>query len=198
MKKILTAVIVLAFAEMLQAQEQMAPYQVQNLTSAAATGDLTQVQTLLQAGSNIDEREQPSRIYAQVSKDGRSIVAYFPDGKPITIKSQIGEIVISPPTDARLIPIGNRTALMLAASGGHLEVVKALVAAGATIDAKDAFDQTALMHAAKSGQNKVVAFLLKSGANATAQSLFGKTAGDLATEAGKADTAALLSATPPK
>ncbi|MOA51189.1 Ankyrin repeats (3 copies) [compost metagenome] len=57
-----------------------------------------------------------------------------------------------------------RTALMLAAHGGHTAVVHALSAAGADIDVRDARNWSALMIAAQAGQVPVVQALAHAGA----------------------------------
>ena len=52
-----------------------------------------------------------------------------------------------------------RTALMLAALGGHLETVKSLLDAGANADAKDHDGETAHNLASEQGQNEIVQLL---------------------------------------
>lgn len=57
------------------------------------------------------------------------------------------------------------TGLHLAATKGHLDVVKALVNAGARVDAEDFVEQTPLMNAAMFCHAPVVEYLLQQGAN---------------------------------
>ena len=55
--------------------------------------------------------------------------------------------------------------LLAAAENGHLEVVTALIAAGATVDLADEDGRTPMLVAAASGHHEVVAALLAAGAN---------------------------------
>jgi len=71
----------------------------------------------------------------------------------------------------------NRTPLIYAAKGGHLDIVKLLLAAGADHKAKDRFvmpseegGETALHHAINGHHHEVVAALLAAGANVNAKS----------------------------
>ena len=58
-----------------------------------------------------------------------------------------------------------RTALILAAAGGHLRIVNSLIASGAKIDEKDRTGHTALNWAAMRSRTEVASLLLKSGAD---------------------------------
>jgi hypothetical protein len=55
--------------------------------------------------------------------------------------------------------VNRSTPLMLAARGGHMEVVKRLVAAGADIDARDDEGRSAMGWAAAQGNTDIVQFL---------------------------------------
>ncbi|MFD2784536.1 ankyrin repeat domain-containing protein [Hymenobacter rubripertinctus] len=66
------------------------------------------------------------------------------------------------------------TFLIIAASNGHLDVVKALLKNKAQIDKTDSFAMTPLMAAAANGSLDVVEFLLASGANPKARDKDGK------------------------
>jgi uncharacterized protein len=86
-----------------------------------------------------------------------------------------------------------RTPLMGAARGGHLEVVKALIALGADPNAKSLYDDTALMEAVENGNVEVVRLLLDKGADVTANA-FGRTALKIARTKGSEDIAEILRA----
>ena len=85
-----------------------------------------------------------------------------------------------------------QTALMGASGGGHLEIVKGLLAGGA--DKDKAIDNGAppLYIAAQEGHIAVVEALLKVGADKSNATIFGHTALDMATELGHTDITAPL------
>ena len=71
---------------------------------------------------------------------------------------------------------GGRTALMVAADGGHAAAIAALLAAGAEVDATSNQGTTALMAAAQGGHAAAIAALLAAGAEVEAKKNDGKTA----------------------
>ena len=90
-----------------------------------------------------------------------------------------------------------QTALMLAARGGHVEAVRALVYAGAFLDHTAKHDLSALMLAAIGGHEEVVEVLLRAGADTGlkgtgAPGFAGKTALDIAEDLGREEVAAQL------
>ncbi len=58
----------------------------------------------------------------------------------------------------------NQTAIMYAATKGHIDIVKALIDRGVDINVKDKDNDTALIIAKKNGYNDIVQFLIESGA----------------------------------
>jgi len=72
---------------------------------------------------------------------------------------------------------GGMTALLEAARRGktHTEIVAALIAAGADVNARDSFGVTPLMYAAISGSAEVIRLMLKSGADVKAKDTDGRT-----------------------
>ena len=65
--------------------------------------------------------------------------------------------------------LSGKTALMAAASGGHSDLVSALIKRGVTVDLKHYSGQTALMFAAHSGDKSTIETLLRAGADANAK-----------------------------
>ena len=82
-----------------------------------------------------------------------------------------------------------------AASGGHVEVIRLLLAAGAKVDAPEDEGQTALMIAARAGNKEVVRLLLDAGADRSYRAGPGDFAGnaeEVAQRAGHRDIAELI------
>jgi ankyrin repeat protein len=81
---------------------------------------------------------------------------------------------------------------MLAALGGHHEVIALLAEAGVRVDSKNPEGNTALMLAAQAGNKAAVEGLLAAGADPTLVNRKRKQAAKLASAAGHSDIAALL------
>ena len=84
------------------------------------------------------------------------------------------------------------TALIFAASGGHVAVIAALLAAGAEVEAKDNNGATALFGAALGGHAAAIAALLAAGAEVEAKDNDGKTVLMAAANGGHATAIAAL------
>lgn len=82
--------------------------------------------------------------------------------------------------------------LIRAAEDGRLDLVRNLLQAGVSPNAKSDGDFTALMWAAARGHVEVVTALLESGADLSARTRKGRTAIDIATQEGHDQVAALL------
>jgi ankyrin repeat protein len=65
---------------------------------------------------------------------------------------------------------------MLASEQGHLEIVRALIAAGADVNAKTSRGETALMDASDNGNPEIVQALLAAKADLNAEDEMGRTA----------------------
>jgi ankyrin repeat protein len=74
----------------------------------------------------------------------------------------------------------DRTALMIAAWYGYIEIIYLLNQAGAELDARDTDGWTALMHASYNGHVEAVTLLVQFGADVTVENNDGQTAKDLA------------------
>ena len=68
---------------------------------------------------------------------------------------------------------GNARPLHVASRNGHAEIVRRLIAAGATVNIKDDDGDTPLLLAARSGSPEVVHSLLEAGANVTIRNRYG-------------------------
>lgn len=97
--------------------------------------------------------------------------------------------IFDPKTDA---PRRDTTALMLAADGGHLDIVNALIKAGADINAKDQYGWTALIWAGGASNPEIIEALLRAGADVNARSFGGETALMRAAERGSEENLRVL------
>jgi ankyrin repeat protein len=84
--------------------------------------------------------------------------------------------------------------LLKAAEQGNARQVKALLAKGARVDAKDSFDRTALMLSAVGGYPEVAAALIEAGADVHAKAKYGQTALRFALDRGDTVIAGMLKA----
>jgi uncharacterized protein len=87
---------------------------------------------------------------------------------------------------------GGRTALMIAAHGGHVEAVELLLRFHADVSATDRYGRTTLMLAAREGQRRVAELLIEHGADIHARDRTGYTPLFYAAEGSEAVTALLL------
>jgi len=85
-------------------------------------------------------------------------------------------------------------ALLKATEDGNVRQVESLLAKGASVDAKDAFDRTPLMLSVVGGYPDVVAALLKAGADVHAKAKYGQTALQFAVERGNRAIESMLRA----
>ena len=148
---------------------------------AAATGDLSALQALLEAGADLSAtfKGRTPMIEAVIAKQSPVIARLLAHGVSLDVCD----------TDM------GWTALGWAASENQSTQVTRLLTAGADMERQtDAFQRTPLMAAAQSGAAKAVAILLDAGAQVTAQDGLGCTAADLARANGHTELAQRLDA----
>ncbi|MFL9584097.1 M56 family metallopeptidase [Stenotrophomonas sp. AB1(2024)] len=125
--------------------------QAARLIDAAAEGDITQVQQLINAGVSVD---------TNIRGDGTALISAARNGRLDTVNALLA-LGAQPDLQA----IGDGNPLIAAARRGHLPVVERLVAAGADVNRIVPFDETPLINAARSGDVNTVAFLIDHGAD---------------------------------
>jgi ankyrin repeat protein len=84
------------------------------------------------------------------------------------------------------------TALMHAASSGHLNIMRRLVQAGADVNHTDNHGRTALMYAANSGRLSAMRLLLQAGADVNRTDVWGQSAMTYASRGDRAQAMRLL------
>ena len=89
------------------------------------------------------------------------------------------------------------TPLHWAASQGHTDAIKALVAAGASVEAQDDTKWTPLHYAASQGHADAIKALVAAGASVEAQAIGKRTPLDVAVSQGHADAISILKAADP-
>ena len=88
-------------------------------------------------------------------------------GAEVNIPS--GEIQVSLPDEEKAVVRTHMTALMLAAQGGHTNIVQYLLDEGADVNKLDAYGSSALMYASSHGHTETVRLLLSYGADVNKQ-----------------------------
>ena len=140
--------------------------------------------------------ENDSATVSDLLKRGMDVDSVDPAGNTLLIiasrngNEQMVEMLLRHHASPLKINKYGDSALMLAALKGHLDIVTALVAAGAEMNPDDGW--TALIYAAFEGHSEVVRFLLDKGADIDAQAPNGATALMFAARNGHRETVALL------
>jgi len=132
------------------------------LFRAAADGDVTLVNSLIESGAHVNAREQEWEtplIYAATEGHPAVVVLFLSKGAEVDAVSMNGE-----------------TALGRAAVRGEIACVRILVQYGANIERGGARGTTPLMYASSGGQTEVMKFLLEVGAKPNAEDEDGDTA----------------------
>lgn len=149
------------------------------LVLAAGKGNSGTVKRLLKDGADVEGRCPPP---LGEFNNGKAEVERLGPCERIIVRSYFDRVSGWP------VHRFTRTALQAAAEGGHEDVVRVLLDAGAGVNAPAApgFGRTALQAAAEGGHHKAVALLIKTKADANAQPAkkFGRTALQAAVEGG--------------
>ncbi|HEV2200665.1 MAG TPA: ankyrin repeat domain-containing protein [Bryobacteraceae bacterium] len=140
---------------------------------AARSGYANVLELLLAKGGDPNARGargQTALMWAVSQKHPEAVKVLLAHGADVEIRSNAwNEVMAVPPHGYlpynRAIPHGGDTALMFAAREDDVESAKLLVAAGAQVNAADAWGVTATTLAAHSGNDDAVAFLLSKGAD---------------------------------
>lgn len=141
------------------------------LMLASITGHVDVVQVLLAKGADVETKENDGAtalILASENGFTEVVKALLAKGADVNARLTTKMVATGGPPIGNLVPMrvtkDGRTALMLASGSGYLEVVKALLAKGANVNAKAYDGTTALDAATAGGHADVRALLLKAGA----------------------------------
>ncbi len=139
------------------------------LTRAAQTGQAEIVRLLLDVGANVDAKDEKTRtalMYAAQGGYAEIATMLLAKGANANARNDYPrEYFKFHGTPAHRLPDNQMSALMYAAQGGHTQIVAALVARGAKVNAEAYYEETALMYAAAEGRTDTVLKLLELGAN---------------------------------
>jgi len=151
----------------------------ESLHRAARAGNITQVQTLLAKGADVNVKDEKGRTALHIAAEwGHTdlVKLLINNGADVNATNKLGD-----------------TPLIEAAKKKNKDVVALLIGAGADIDAQQGlFLNTPLHWAAESGYIQIVELLLESGANVDSKNRRGETPADLAMNIGHSHIFELL------
>jgi hypothetical protein len=124
------------------------------LVEAAESGELKEVEELLNAGANVNGISDG---------DGTALIVAAREGNKTLV-----EFLLARGADVNLASPGDGNPLIMAAREGHVEIVKILLERGARIDDVVEGDENPLIQASASGELEVVKLLISRGANVNA------------------------------
>ena len=174
-------------------------YATSALHEAALTGDVDTLQLILDAGGDVHGRDSAKFTPLMMAASSGSMEAtriLLSRGARVNDVSEQGEIFLHRPQRVQngVLTEGNATALLLAAPGGSLELIRVLLDAGANVNATDIRGMTPLMLAVATDHSSVdkIQLLLARGADVRTKSLGGETVLDWAEKSGRTPLVALL------
>jgi ankyrin repeat protein len=133
----------------------------QEMESAVQKEDVVRLKTLLSTGVNVDIKDRYGWTSLMLAaRDGKTASALFLLDNGADPNAQVPDVF----------------PLKLAASGGHFEIAKQLLARGARVDERTSFGNTALIYAAGGGHKEIVKLLAAYGANINAVTEAGNSA----------------------
>jgi uncharacterized protein len=173
-------------------------------------GDLASVQARIAADRSLLTSHHADLFWHAVSNDHLHIARYLV-GEGAQVNERYGsrcpalrvacacgrqamvELLLEAGADAVTPDLEGETALMMAAGGGHVGIMRSLLAHGCgDIDARDRSRFTALYWACKNGMTHAVLFLLEAGADTRIANRQGRTPLDRARASGDEGCVALL------
>ena len=141
---------------------------------AARSGSADVVARLARAGAVLNlsaTRGQTALMWAAAQRHADVVATLVEHGADVHQRSDVWSQVMAVPPHSRTkrdIPHGGNTPLMFAARAGDLASARHLVAAGANVDAADAWGMSATAIAAHGGHTELVELLLEDGADPNA------------------------------
>ena len=182
------------------------------LHSAVDKGHVDVVQVLIDAGADIDAKNNMGRspLFWAWKRGKLDIVKVLVKaGADVCVTDNKGDTCLSltaangrtetvrylvglPEVDVNIADEKDFTALHSAVDEGHVDVVQVLIAAGADIEAKDEMGRTPLHVASENGNMAIVKMLVKAGADVRVAQNEGDTYIDIASAKGHTDTVRYL------
>jgi ankyrin repeat protein len=168
------------------------------LIAASRGNDLESIRLLTAAGGDVNAADLAGAtplMYASSHGNFAAVTLLLARGANVNAVSAPPGAVPGSHVKNGIIQIGRLTPLLVAAAnGGPVEVVNALIAAGADVNARDARGLTVLMTAVATdhGDPAIVRTLVAKKADLTATDVNGETALDWARKAGNTPDAAIL------